>query len=179
MAVRQTTPENPSRRKLLQPRISQRTLVRQDISRRSGLQANLLSDATLMPPFAVRVLTRMGFGLRRKALAPESTPDPDRIFTNRFERSDLLGSDDVAYFLSLGQSDDQRLENYVDEQLSDELPDPEWEARKAAYPAARPAFRVNTGGAGQGHGADMERWGTQQDQRAEWPHESETGIRIV
>ncbi|MEE4330115.1 MAG: DUF1800 family protein, partial [Wenzhouxiangella sp.] len=136
MAEHQPALENPSRRKLIQARTSNRTLVRQDTAQRGDYQTDNLSDAAIVPPFAVRVLTRMGFGLRRTALAPESAPDPDRIFGNRFERSDLLGSDDVAYFQSLGQSDDQRLENYVDEQLSDELPDPEWEARKAAYPGS-------------------------------------------
>jgi uncharacterized protein (DUF1800 family) len=134
MAERQPALENPSRRKLFQTRTSNRTHVRQDTAQRGDYQTDNLSDAAIVPPFAVRVLTRIGFGLRRTALAPESAPDPDRVFANRFERSDLLGSDDVAYFQSLGQSDDQRLENYVDEQLSDELSDPEWEARKAAYP---------------------------------------------
>ena len=134
MAIRQTALDNPSRRKLLQTRTSNRSFVRQDTARRGQNPTDNLSDAAIVPPFAVRVLTRMGFGLRRTELAPQEAPDPDRVFASGFERADLLGKDDVAYFLSLGQSDDQRLENYVDEQLRDDLPDPEWASRKAAYP---------------------------------------------
>ncbi|AKS43287.1 DUF1800 domain-containing protein [Wenzhouxiangella marina] len=126
--------ENPSRRKLFKSRTKDRTLLRQDIAAHGAPVPNNLSDAAEVPPFAVRVLTRMGFGLRRTTLAPAVEPDPDRIFASRFDRPDLLGQDDVAYFESLGNTDDQRLERYVDEQLSDDLPDPDWEARKAAYP---------------------------------------------
>ncbi len=135
MTDRQTAVENPSRRKLFTyGSTKERTLVRQAIARQGGPELANLSDGTIVPPFAVRVLTRMGFGPRRTQVTPEETPDPEKIFSDRFQRSDLLGKDDVAYFQSLGSTDDQRLERYVDEQLSDDLPDPEWEARKAAYP---------------------------------------------
>jgi uncharacterized protein (DUF1800 family) len=75
----------------------------------------------------------MGFGPRRVELSPEATPDPDRIFTDQFEGSDALGKDDVEYFNSLGQTDDQRLQRYVDEQLSLTLPETEWEQRRAEH----------------------------------------------
>ena len=126
----------PSRRALFKSRIKNRTLIRQVIARRTSSRARDLSDAALLPPFAVRVLTRMGFGPRRAELAPESPPDPGEIFSDKFQRSDLLGKDDVAYFESLGDNDDQRLVRYVDEQLSEALADPEWEQRQAAYPAS-------------------------------------------
>jgi len=127
--------ENPSRRKLFQSRTRKRTSVRQGIAKQGEFQTDNLSEAAIVPPFAVRVLTRMGFGLRRTELAPQVATDPERIFSDRFGfGSDLLGRDDVAYFQSLGPNDDLRLERYVDEQLRDDLPDPEWESRKAAYP---------------------------------------------
>ena len=132
--------ENPSRRKLFQPRTKARTGLRQEIASQGGFQTSQnqtqnLSDNAVVPPLAVRVLTRMGFGLRRTELAPPVVNDPERIFSDRFDfGSDLLGRDDVAYFQSLGPNDDVRLERYVDEQLRDDLPDPEWESRKAAYP---------------------------------------------
>lgn len=136
MSTRQSTLAIPSRRALFKSRLKNRTLMRQVIARQRSPQARNLSDAAVVPPFAVRVLTRMGFGPRRTELAPESTSDPGQIFTDRFSRPDLLGKDDVAYFESLGATDDQRLERYVDEQLREDLPDPEWEQRKAAFPAS-------------------------------------------
>lgn len=127
--------ENPSRRKLFQSRTKKRTLIRQEAAKQGEFQIANLSDAAVVPPLAVRVLTRMGFGLRRTELVPLEPPNPERIFSDRFTfGSDLLGRDDVAYFHSLGPTDDLRLERYVDEQLRDDLPDPEWEARKADYP---------------------------------------------
>jgi len=136
MTDRQPVLENPSRRKLFKSRTPQkRTLVRQSNALKGASWIANLSDNAEIPPFAVRVMTRMGFGPRRTQLTPQETPDPERIFSDRFAfGSNLLGVDDVAYFQSLGPTDDLRLERYVDQQLSDDLPDPEWEARKAAYP---------------------------------------------
>lgn len=126
----------PSRRALFKSRLNNRTLMRQVIARQESRRSRNLSDAAELPPFAVRVLTRMGFGPRRTELAPQSTPNPNQVFSDQFQRSPLLGKDDVAYFESLGRNDDERLERYVDEQLHGNLPDPEWEQRKAAYPAS-------------------------------------------
>jgi uncharacterized protein (DUF1800 family) len=135
MADQDPALENPSLRKLFQSKTRHRTSLRQAVAKQGGQQTDNLSDSAIVPPFAVRVLTRMGFGLRRTELAPQVEPDPERIFSDRFSfGSDLLGRDDVAYFQSLGPTDDLRLERYVDEQLRDDLPDPEWEARKAEYP---------------------------------------------
>jgi len=136
----QSALENPSRRKLFQSRTKARTTQRQAIAVQGGFQTSQnqtqnLSANAVVPPLAVRVLTRMGFGLRRTELVPPAVNDPERIFSDRFDfGSDLLGKDDVAYFQSLGPNDDLRLERYVDEQLRDDLPDPEWESRKADYP---------------------------------------------
>ena len=136
MSTRRSTLASPSRRALFKSRVKNRTLMRQVISRQTSPRTKGLSDAAVTPPFAVRVLTRMGFGPRRTELAPEPAGDPGQIFSDRFQQSDLLGKDDVAYFEALGDTDDQRLQRYVDEQLRDDLPDPEWEARRAAYPAS-------------------------------------------
>ena len=138
MTDRQSALDNPSRRALFSSRRKNRTQIRHALTDQSQnqFQTANLSDSAVIPPFAVRVLTRMGFGLRRTQLADVEPPNPETIFSDKFQRSDLLGVDDVAYFNSLGQNDDQRLERYVDEQLSDDLPDPEWEQRKAAYPAS-------------------------------------------
>ncbi len=109
-------------------------LKRQALSVQAASADKNLSDAAIVPPLVVRVLTRMGFGPRRTELVLEAAPDPDRIFVDDFAKSDALGKDDIAYFLSLGKSDDERLERYVDEQLSDTLSDPELEQRMAAFP---------------------------------------------
>ncbi|MEN1729288.1 MAG: DUF1800 domain-containing protein, partial [Pseudomonadota bacterium] len=136
MTDRQPAIESSSRRSLfksLAPK--ERTLLRQENALQGGEQLANLSDNAVIPPFAVRVLTRMGFGPRRTELAPTANVDPDRVFADNFAYgSELLGLDDVAYFESLGPTDDLRLERYVDQQLDDDLPDPEWEARKAAFP---------------------------------------------
>jgi uncharacterized protein (DUF1800 family) len=134
MTDRQSPLAMPSRRALFKSRLKNRTLTRQVISRQTASSIRNLSDAAVVPPFSVRVLTRMGFGPRRYELAPAPAVDGGAIFSDRFKRSDLLGEDDVAYFEALGTNDDLRLERYVDEQLDPDLADPEWEQRKADFP---------------------------------------------
>lgn len=124
----------PSRRALFKPPLKKRTIERQAISSVQGsLDTVKLSDSTPVPPFAVRVLTRMGFGPRRTEKVTASSTEPGEIFSDDFEEPPLLGRDDVAYFESLGATDDERLARYVDEQLDTQLPDPEWEERRAAH----------------------------------------------
>ena len=134
MATRQPSVATRSRRSLFKSPVKKRTIERQ---LQSSIQANLatasLAENTPLPPFAVRVLTRMGFGPRRTDSIPGFVPEPGEVFSNGFERPSVQGRDDVAYFQSLGTTDDQRLQHYVDEQLDTSLPDPEWEARRAAY----------------------------------------------
>ena len=130
----------PSRRALFKVPVRNRTFQRQAISSRPAgdglLATRSLSDSSPIPPFAVRVLTRMGFGPRRTESIVRSTPEPGVVFSDDFEQPGLLGRDDVAYFESLGDTDDERLERYVDEQLDTQLPDPEWEQRRDAYPVS-------------------------------------------
>ncbi len=87
-----------------------------------------------VPPFAVRVLTRMGFGPARRRVKLASAAPEGSIFRADFELLGKLGEDDIGYFQSLGQSDDLRLERYVDEQLDPGLPDPDLQQRMAAFP---------------------------------------------
>lgn len=136
MSTRQSSLALPSRRALFKTRVKNRTLIRQVAARQASQRTASISDAAVTPPFAVRVLTRMGFGPRRTELAPEPAGDQGHIFSDQFQQSGLLGKDDVAYFEALGDTDDERLQRYVDEQLQDDLPDPDWERRRAAYPAS-------------------------------------------
>ena len=137
MRNRQPHAAMPSRRALFKSRIKKRTIERQVISSSQGTPATLkLSDNTPVPPLAVRALTRMGFGPRRTDSIPGFVPEPGEVFSDDFEDPTVAGRDDVAYFRSLGATDDQRLARYVDEQLDPKLPDPEWEQRRAAYPAS-------------------------------------------
>lgn len=137
MRNRNTSVAMPSRRALFKVPVKHRTIQRQAISSQSGSPATVkLSDNTPVPPLAVRVLTRMGFGPRRTETVVRSAPAPGEIFSDDFEQPGLLGRDDVAYFESLGATDDARLVRYVDEQLDIHLPDPEWEQRRAAHAAS-------------------------------------------
>jgi uncharacterized protein (DUF1800 family) len=123
-----------SRRALFKSPIKKRTIERQVIASSQGALATAkLSDNTPVPPLSVRVLTRMGFGPRTTEKVVQDAPAPGVVFSNDFEQPSLLGRDDVAYFESLGTTDDQRLRRYVDEQLDPDLPDPEWEQRRAAH----------------------------------------------
>jgi uncharacterized protein (DUF1800 family) len=127
----------PSRRALFKSPIKKRTIERQVVASSQGTLASAkLSDSTPVPPFAVRVLTRMGFGPRRTESIPAFVPEPGEVFSDDFEDAAVAGRNDVAYFQSLGASDDQRLAAYVDEQLNPSLPDPEWETRRAAHAAS-------------------------------------------
>lgn len=136
MPTRRSAVVMPSRRALFNPPVNDRTLQRQALSSQGMLAARTLSDTTPVPPFAVRVLTRMGFGPRRSEALISTPPPPGVIFSDDFERVAQLGHDDVAYFESLGATDDQRLARYVDEQLDTQLPDPDWDQRRAAHAAS-------------------------------------------
>lgn len=134
MRTRRPTVALPSRRALFKSPIKKRTIERQVISSSQGsLAPAAISDSTPVPPFAVRVLTRMGFGPRRSDSVPGFVPEPGEVFSDDFEDPSVPGRDDVAYFNSLGATDDLRLEHYVDEQLDPGLPDPEWEQRRNAH----------------------------------------------
>lgn len=104
------------------------------------------SDNTLTPPLAVRVFHKMGFGPARRELKSGVTADPvdpGLVFSNSFEpppggggvgKFGDLGKDDVGYFMSLGSNDDERLENYVDEQLNPaSIDDSDFDARMAPF----------------------------------------------
>src|SRR6056297_2168693 len=137
MRNRQSNVAMPSRRALFKSPLKKRTIERQAISSSQGNLATVkLSDNTPVPPLAVRVLTRMGFGPRRTDSIPGFVPGPGEVFSDDFEAPAVAGRDDVAYFRSLGATDDQRLARYVDEQLDPQLPDPEWEQRRAAHAAS-------------------------------------------
>ena len=137
METRQPSVAMPSRRALFKSPIKKRTIERQVVASSQGALASAkLSDSTPVPPFAVRVLTRMGFGPRRTESVPAFVPEPGEVFSDDFEDAAVAGRNDVAYFQSLGASDDQRLAAYVDEQLNPNLPDPEWETRRAAHAAS-------------------------------------------
>ncbi|MEM9529566.1 MAG: DUF1800 family protein [Pseudomonadota bacterium] len=92
------------------------------------------SDGTLTPPFAVRVLSKMGFGVSR-GITGGSAGNPDVILANGFESltTNFAQTGDLAYFQSLGSTDDQRLAAYVEEQLAPTSEDPELDARIAAH----------------------------------------------
>lgn len=94
------------------------------------------AEGAPVPPFAVRVLSRMGFGPARRKLKPRSAAPADSIHRSDFETGGNLGEDDIGFFQSLGRDDDERLERYVDLQLDPNLPDPELQQRMAAHPAA-------------------------------------------
>jgi len=137
MRIRRSDMAMPSRRALFKSPVKKRTIERQVISSSQGTLATVkLSDNTPVPPLAVRVLTRMGFGPRRTDSIPGFMPGPGEVFSDDFEDPAVAGRDDVAYFRSLGATDDQRLARYVDEQLDPQLPDPEWEQRRAAHAAS-------------------------------------------
>ena len=59
----------------------------------------------------------MGFGPARREIR-QAVDVPDRVFLGSFETSDALGLDDIAYFNSLGSTDDDRLAAYVEQQLN-------------------------------------------------------------
>ncbi len=104
-------------------------------SRRQALKSG--SDSTLTPPFAVRVLSKMGFGLNR-GITGSSGGNPDVILASGFESltTNFAATGDLAYFQSLGSTDDERLTAYVDEQLSPTDEDPELDARMAEHAAS-------------------------------------------
>ncbi len=86
------------------------------------------TDNAITPPFSVMVLNRLGFGPRRTKVS-KAAANPDVLFDSSFEVSQALGQDDVEYFESLGTTDAQRLENWLDEQLTNSLPDQELDQR--------------------------------------------------
>lgn len=122
---------------MMKPRAAASAAVSSKIQAPTGLKNG--ADHALLPPFSVRVLNRMGFGPARRSLHSLPAADPEVLFGSGFETPRLdeaLGEDDVTYFESLGFTDDDRLATYVEEQLDPNLPDPEVEARMAAYPSA-------------------------------------------
>ncbi len=95
------------------------------------------STQTITPPLAVRALHRMGFGPARRRKKPARVPVTGELFGNDFETLGDLGEDDIGYFMSLGKTDDQRLANYVDQQLNPaSIDDSALNARLAAYPSS-------------------------------------------
>lgn len=106
-------------------------------------QVNPGADNVIVPPFAVRVLSRMGFGFRRKELITVGGSEPGFLFASGFETptSEFAGTDDIAHFNSLGNTDDERLANYVEEQLDVTLDDPELDERMDAVSAEFPTLR--------------------------------------
>lgn len=95
------------------------------------------STLTLVPPLAVRALHRMGFGPARRKKKPVKQPMAGSLFGNDFETLGDLGDDDIGYFMSLGNDDDTRLANYVDQQLNPSgIDDSALTARMAQYPAS-------------------------------------------
>ncbi|MDJ0655763.1 MAG: DUF1800 domain-containing protein [Xanthomonadales bacterium] len=93
------------------------------------------SDSTVTPPLAVRALSKMGFGHAR-GVTGASGANPDVILSSGFESftSGFSQVGDLAYFASLGSTDDERLANYVEEQLNPTSEDPELDARLAQFP---------------------------------------------
>ncbi len=93
------------------------------------------SENVELPPFAVRVLNKMGFGPARRELGTVAAGDPDVIMATGFENltSSFATQDDVAHFLALGSNDNERLANYVDEQLDPDLDDSAFEQQFAQY----------------------------------------------
>src|SRR5699024_2500922 len=75
------------------------------------------STLPTVPPLAVRALHRMGFGPARRRKKPARQALEGRLFGDDFETLGDLGEDDIGYFMSLGQDDDTRLANYVEQQL--------------------------------------------------------------
>lgn len=95
------------------------------------------STLTTTPPLAVRTLHRMGFGPARRKKKPAPAAVANQLFGDDFEVLGELGVDDIGYFMSLGKTDDQRLANYVDQQLNPtSIDDSDLNARLAAYPAS-------------------------------------------
>lgn len=93
------------------------------------------SDGAVIPPFEVRVLNNMGFGFSR-GFTGSATVNPDNIADLGFEAStDPQETDDLAHFLSLGETDDERLAAYVEEQLAPTQSDPELDERLAEHAA--------------------------------------------
>ena len=70
-------------------------------SRKGGIIGG--SENVELPPFAVRVLNKMGFGPARRELGTVTT-NPDVILATGFETltSNFATQDDVAHFLALG-----------------------------------------------------------------------------
>ncbi len=93
------------------------------------------SQNVVLPPFEVRVLNKMGFGPARREQVNSAGSNPDVIMASGFEipTSDFAARDDVAHFLALGSTDDERLRNYVDEQLDPNLDDSAFEQQFAQY----------------------------------------------
>lgn len=105
--------------------------------RRATLASKSGSDDDVLPPLAVRALNRMGFGPARRKIEAAAVPPAGQIFAAGFETSGGLGLDDVAYFNSLGTTDDERLAAYVEEQLNPgAIPDTDLNQRMAQFPAA-------------------------------------------
>lgn len=95
------------------------------------------SDSAVVPPLAIRALHRMGYGPARRRKTPQQATPPGSLFRSGFEVGGQLGQDDVGYFNSLGSTDDERLANYVEQQLNPAaIPDTDLNQRMAAYPSS-------------------------------------------
>lgn len=105
------------------------------VHRDTGIKSG--SNQTITPPLAVRALHRMGFGPARRKKKPAPSTVAEQLFGNDFEVLGELGEDDIGYFMSLGKTDEQRLANYVDQQLNPtSINDADLNARLAAYPSS-------------------------------------------
>lgn len=90
----------------------------------------------MVPPLEVRVFHKMGFGHARRKVVQAPSADPGTIIKSSFEvgTPSFSGQDDASYFLSLGANDNERLTNYVDQQLNpDSIDDSDFEARMAPF----------------------------------------------
>lgn len=111
--------------------------ARKETARRGKSPPKLGSDSALVPPLSVRALNRMGYGPARREVTADPLPPPGRVFAADFETSRKLGLDDVAYFESLGNTDDARLAAYVEQQLNPaSIPDPDLDQRMAQFPTS-------------------------------------------
>ncbi|MEM9530721.1 MAG: DUF1800 family protein [Pseudomonadota bacterium] len=103
----------------------------------AAVSKGLGSTGVIEPPFAVKVLNKIGFGPARRNLGFVEV-NSDVILETGFERrsSNFATQDDVSHFLALGSNDNERLNNFVEEQLNPLPEDPDLQARLASAPGS-------------------------------------------
>ncbi len=101
------------------------------------VEKGLGSTGVVEPPFAVKALNKIGFGPARRSLGNVQI-NPDVILSSGFEVpvSNFATQDDVSHFLALGSTDNERLNNYVEEQLNPLPEDPDFQNRLASAPGS-------------------------------------------